>query len=112
WLREADRLLRQAHEHHQPMALVAIDIDAMRAINERWGAKAGDRSIAAVAAALTTRHHLVGRLGGEEFAVLTPLGGRAPRDVAITIVEAIAALRIEQPATAPLRLTVSAGSAA
>lgn len=53
-------------------ALVMLDIDRFKRINDRFGHDAGDRTIAAVAAALseaTPAGHVVARLGGEEFAV-------------------------------------------
>ncbi len=56
-------------------AVVVVDIDRLREINESLGHQVGDETIAAVAA--TLRHRLrandaVGRIGGERFAVLLP----------------------------------------
>lgn len=58
-----------------PVSLVACDLDSFKGINDTWGHAAGDRVIAAFAAVLreaAAGHHVVGRVGGEEFAVLLP----------------------------------------
>jgi diguanylate cyclase (GGDEF)-like protein len=57
----------------QPLAVIALDIDHFKDVNDRHGHLAGDRVLAAVGAELN-RHcragDVVGRLGGEEFAML------------------------------------------
>ncbi len=57
-----------------------IDIDHFKRINDDHGHDMGDKAICAVAQELMVGEALVGRLGGEEFAVLLrrpgPRGGR------------------------------------
>ncbi len=56
-----------------PFALHLLDVDGLKAINDRWGHAAGDVLLAAVARALTASVRtgdVVGRLGGDEFAVI------------------------------------------
>jgi diguanylate cyclase (GGDEF)-like protein/PAS domain S-box-containing protein len=56
-------------------ALMAIDLDDFKQVNDRHGHKAGDDALKLVAKALTRRLRatdLVARLGGDEFAVLLP----------------------------------------
>ncbi len=56
-----------------PFAYVAIDLDGLKSINDRWGHAAGDAAIVAVAAAIASvsrRGDTVARVGGDEFAVL------------------------------------------
>jgi len=58
-----------------PISLVICDLDHFKKINDTWGHAAGDRVIAAFAATLrdgAAGHHVLGRIGGEEFAVLLP----------------------------------------
>ncbi|GAA2882543.1 hypothetical protein Acy02nite_04770 [Actinoplanes cyaneus] len=70
-LREA---VRQAVRGGDPAALVLIDVDHFKSINDTWGHGTGDRALRAVADALRAAgaetRHLVARLGGDEFAVL------------------------------------------
>jgi len=57
-------------EHDAPLAGLMVDIDHFKAINDTHGHAAGDEAIRAVAECLKSRGDVVGRLGGEEFAVL------------------------------------------
>ena len=62
-----------------PMALVMLDLDGLKAINDRLGHQAGDERIQALAEAIgdSRRATDVGyRIGGDEFAVILP-GSRA-----------------------------------
>lgn len=59
-----------------PVALVMVDLDHFKTINDRHGHAAGDKVISSFAQRLvgtTGPHAIAGRLGGEEFAVLLPL---------------------------------------
>lgn len=73
---EIDRRLRAETAPNQPdstLALLAIDIDFFKAINDTHGHPAGDQAICALASICknTIRpYDILGRVGGEEFAVL------------------------------------------
>jgi diguanylate cyclase (GGDEF)-like protein len=59
--------------YDRPLALLMIDIDRFKSINDEHGHDAGDQVIKAVASALKIHkrsHDMIGRLGGEEFALL------------------------------------------
>ena len=71
----ADRLLATTLRAGVPGAMVVADLDHFKAINDSHGHEAGDRVIMAFADVLGTtadQRAVVGRLGGEEFAVFIP----------------------------------------
>src|SRR5690606_23829261 len=67
-------LFRSSHVQAQtPLALLFLDADHFKRINDTYGHSGGDavlRSVARRIAALLLQHGIVARLGGEEFAVL------------------------------------------
>jgi len=111
-----DRALKQAiqraHNADAPLSLVLFDIDHFKMVNDTFGHPAGDAVLVAFAAAI--RHQVrdddvVGRYGGEEFAVILP---GAAESVAMSVAErvrvATSQLRFPEPAQR-VRVTVSAG---
>lgn len=66
------QLAREAISGGQPLALILIDIDHFKSVNDRFGHAVGDRVLRVIADALSQccRGHLVSRYGGEEFAIL------------------------------------------
>ncbi len=109
---ELDRARRFGH----PLALLMIDIDHFKHINDSAGHDAGDRALVAVARTLTQAlraSDAAARFGGEEFVVLMPETGL---DVACEAAErlraAIAALRLSGDRGQPISMTVSIGVAA
>ncbi|MGB8713053.1 MAG: diguanylate cyclase [Onishia taeanensis] len=71
-----EREIRRAQRFEHPLALMIIDIDFFKRVNDTWGHIAGDQVIRAVADCCLqqTREQVdtVGRIGGEEFAVVLP----------------------------------------
>lgn len=71
------RSLRNAIKHGDGLALLFLDSDRFKEINDSYGHAAGDEVLVAVASRVRAQlreHDLVARLGGDEFAVLlTPL---------------------------------------
>ncbi len=68
-------MLRQSHDSGVPAALVIADLDHFKVVNDTFGHAVGDQVIAAFALQLRSgagKSGIVGRLGGEEFAVLLP----------------------------------------
>lgn len=72
---QGERLIRNGAPGaaRRPMTVLAFDLDQFKAINDRFGHKAGDevlKAFAAIARALCGPEVLLARLGGEEFAAL------------------------------------------
>jgi diguanylate cyclase len=60
---------------HQPTCVLAWDIDGFKAINDKYGHRAGDKVLVVVAESLATGIRgtdFVARYGGEEFVMLLP----------------------------------------
>ncbi|HWC84286.1 MAG TPA: GGDEF domain-containing protein [Pseudonocardiaceae bacterium] len=73
WQEAAGKELARADRAGSSSALLMIDLDHFKAINDTWGHPAGDDVLAAVAEVLraeTRPADVVGRFGGEEFVVL------------------------------------------
>lgn len=73
--RRAAAAMAAAVDQGLPVSLVIADIDHFKAVNDSFGHAAGDNVIAAFAALLGTAasdHHVAGRIGGEEFAIVLP----------------------------------------
>ncbi|MFD1704413.1 diguanylate cyclase [Methylopila henanensis] len=97
-----------------PLALIVLDIDHFKAINDRFGHAAGDdalRAVAERAARALRRDDMLARVGGEEFAALLPRAGRAEAQaVAERLHAAVAGAPIVAGAVT-LGVTVSLGVA-
>jgi hypothetical protein len=72
---EAAELVARAEREGSAIALLLLDLDHFKAVNDKWGHVAGDaalREFTEVVAAELAEGDLMGRLGGEEFAVAWP----------------------------------------
>ena len=75
---ELDRHIVHGRRYGMDGALLVIDLDRFKQVNDGHGHRAGDRVLAEVAAALRKRlreSDILARFGGDEFAVLMPHGG-------------------------------------
>lgn len=71
----AHAAVESARRHHRPLALVMVDIDHFKAINDRYGHAGGDvvlRHVGATLQGLLRGADSLARIGGEEFVVLAP----------------------------------------
>jgi len=108
-----DREWRRSMRSGDSLALLLIDIDHFKQLNDTYGHPEGDRILQAVAHALagcaSRSSDTVARYGGEEFAALLPSISRAGAlEVATAMREAIEQLALPSP-TAEGRVTVSIG---
>ena len=108
--REATRAARYDH----PVSLLMIDADRFKLINDNFGHHIGDEALHSLASTIgdcLREVDVLGRLGGEEFAVFLPeTGTQAAFQVAQRIRAAVESGTIETE-TGTLKLTVSVGVA-
>jgi diguanylate cyclase (GGDEF)-like protein len=93
--------LRRAQRHHRPLSIAYIDVDDFKELNDRFGHNEGDRALRAIGAALLRSLRatdVVGRMGGDEFAILLPETGKGE---AISLVK-----RLHELLTTELRSNV------
>lgn len=72
---QLERELSRASRHRRPLALVMIDIDYFKDVNDTFGHLAGDhvlKEIAQLAKCRLRPDDVIARYGGEEFAVVLP----------------------------------------
>lgn len=73
FMRELGRIRTFAQRYGSPASLVYIDLNDLKGVNDRLGHAAGDAALKAVAErllALVRESDIVGRMGGDEFAVI------------------------------------------
>ena len=107
----------RARRHEQPLALILLDLDHFKDLNDRRGHPAGDDCLRRVGGFLneTVRRsgEVVARYGGEEFAILLPgVDGDGAIRFAETLREGIEKLGIPYGNGAQRRVTASCGVAA
>ena len=79
----------EARRYREPLALLLMDLDGLKAINDRFGHQAGDeaiRQLADVIRAQLRETDLAARWGGDEFAVMAP---NTSKDAALALAERI-----------------------
>jgi diguanylate cyclase (GGDEF)-like protein len=101
-------LLDVQKRYGHPFALLLLDIEGLKRINDAYGNAAGDRTLSAIATALSETTRSVDtpiRMGGDEFCVLLPhqtaTRARAMADRLVASIE-----RVESPTPHPLRVSV------
>jgi diguanylate cyclase (GGDEF)-like protein len=71
----ARSVIERCQRYQHPVALIQLDIDYFKGVNDSWGHHAGDLALAHVAGILKCglrASDLCGRIGGEEFCLLLP----------------------------------------
>ena len=71
--RELNRSIAYIKRYHASGALIVLDVDRLKPINDAFGHAAGDQVLKAIAGVLLSQvrsSDVVGRLGGDEFALL------------------------------------------
>lgn len=105
---EVNRSITAARAHTRPMAVIFLDLDGFKAVNDRFGHATGDYVLRQVADRLRSsvrQHDVVGRFGGDEFVAICE---DADADAATAIAERIRMLVAEPFDGVPPSLPVTA----
>ena len=108
--------VKRAHRAGGQLAVMILDLDRFKAVNDRFGHLEGDRLLQAVARTIGASVRdidVVTRFGGEEFAVILP--GAGERDAVVVgerVRRAIEAMDYDSAAHGRVPMTVSGGIAA
>jgi diguanylate cyclase (GGDEF)-like protein len=96
-----------------PLALVMVDLDHFKELNDNWGHQVGDRVLTdfgALCLAQKRPHDLFGRYGGEEFALLlSGSDGEGAVTTAHRLCQGVRDLDLRSSDNQPIRLTASFG---
>jgi diguanylate cyclase (GGDEF)-like protein len=107
--------LSWAERYGRPVAVILIDVDDFKAINDAYGHATGDRALREVAHCLKRSARgsdIVVRYGGDEFAVIAPeTEGAGLRDLMQRIVDASCEASVLADDGGAVPLCVSAGAA-
>lgn len=110
FLREMKRVAAFAQRYGSPASVVFFDLDGFKSVNDRFGHAAGDAALQAVARRLLANvreSDVVGRMGGDEFAVLL---AQADKETALSKAASLAAAVTDTPVefgewSAPLHIS-------
>lgn len=110
----AEQLWQQSSQSGQPLAVLALDIDFFKKVNDSFGHQAGDLVLKRVGHCLRTGlrpQDKVGRVGGEEFLLLLPnTSSSQATEIAQRLCQLVADLNFDELAPAQ-QVTVSIGIA-
>jgi diguanylate cyclase (GGDEF)-like protein/PAS domain S-box-containing protein len=113
FVEHAEREFNRALRHSSNLALMSIDIDYFKNINDKYGHPAGDQVLIEVSKCLTSyirNEDILARIGGEEFSILLPETTlQAARDVAERIRVGQSKMMIKGLWQGEINITVSIG---
>jgi diguanylate cyclase (GGDEF)-like protein len=109
------RLVARAHQKNEKFAVLMIDLDLFKSVNDLWGHAVGDRllvNFAETIGRVIRPTDILGRIGGDEFVLLLPSSDASEAGgVARRISESVAHLTVDGP-RGTVQCTVSIGVAA
>jgi diguanylate cyclase (GGDEF)-like protein len=112
---KAEALFEHCRRYSHACGVLMIDIDHFKAVNDHHGHQVGDEALRATGRAIQSvlrDADVVGRLGGEEFAVLLPNAHEeGTLETGERVRQAIAAIALPLPGGETLHLTASLGIA-
>jgi diguanylate cyclase (GGDEF)-like protein/PAS domain S-box-containing protein len=117
FMERAEQEVALSRRYERPLAVLMIDIDHFKRVNDNYGHDAGDIVLTAMAkagAGVFRKSDVFARIGGEEFAVLLPMTGAGDAySLAERLRETIDGARFEMDwkGYEPIRFSVSIGVA-
>ncbi|MGZ4999077.1 MAG: diguanylate cyclase [Methylomonas sp.] len=115
FLEHAAEELHRIHRYGGELSLLMLDLDHFKMINDRYGHYAGDltlKMLVSVCRDLLREVDLMGRLGGEEFAIMLPeTSGQSALEVARRLCKAVGLSEVRLPTQVTLHFTTSIGVA-
>ncbi len=115
FLEQAGSELARVRRHPEAASVLMLDLDHFKEINDRFGHHAGDlvlQRLVQVCQTTLREEDVVGRLGGEEFAVLLPATSpEKALEVANRLCRDVAAEEVTVDGMLPIRFTASIGVA-
>lgn len=112
FIARAEALLDVAKATRSKLSIAILDIDNFKGINDRYGHAVGDLALAHVALTIareTRQTDVLGRIGGEEFALLLPLTGKDEAARFTDRLRAIVAASVSHAPAGDVACTLSAG---
>lgn len=111
--REVSDQVGRGRRYGEQAAVLVIDVDGFKAINDTYGHRTGDKALKAIAAALKRRLRdtdVVARVGGDEFAVLLPYANAEQGVAMATDLRRVISECVIDAGDTTLRLSASIGS--
>jgi diguanylate cyclase (GGDEF)-like protein/PAS domain S-box-containing protein len=109
----AERELARAKRHGEPLSALMLDADHFKLFNDNYGHHIGDmvlQKLSEVCAQVLRENDILGRIGGEEFAILLPeTDGSQALDAAERLRQAVANAEVQFAPDELIRFTVSIG---
>lgn len=113
WQQQVDREIDRCRRDGRTLAVLVLDVDHFKAVNDRHGHLAGDQVLAELAEVLRRElrpSDTIGRFGGEEFVVAIPAGPSRAMAIAGRLCQRIAG-HVAEVAGQDVRITASIGVA-
>ena len=111
---QANIELQRAERYNDPVSVVMVDIDHFKKVNDTYGHDVGDLALRHVSDTLlrsVRKIDIVGRLGGEEFALILPRAALQPAtEMCERMRQAVSGKQVPHPST-PFKVTASMGVA-
>ncbi len=103
----------RSQQQQTPLAVIQLDVDHFKKVNDTWGHAAGDQALIRVAGVIShtlRKYDVAGRIGGEEFCIVLPETTLADASaIAERIRARLAAKTILVNASTTFSVTLSAG---